>query len=344
MPIKSGRYFIINVQTKNQAFLPNPNSAEPVQSRYKQDDPGEQWNIIDRKNGHHGIVNVRHKQYAASGNRAVAGEQVIGWERDQTWLIQKTRVKGQYTISTTDSKRFWGLTDVEQGTPIALADVYTDPRNWWMFKDVETGNDAEVEPALDNGRTAYDTVTGEMAIRAVLFELSLPPISPQKPLELDLFILQEMPNEFIQNATETGDKICRPLIKSGQLSTSNLEIDVIEFETFEKVSRWRPFGKQTFDGLRNLRGVDFPWMRCGDYVIPFSLRKRDFRSSATKVVVMNLRSIPLRNGGKALWGLITQMVDEEVILIPTLSEPHLPDTLVKSPSKKSGTHQLISFV
>ena len=45
MPIKSGRYFITNVQFKNQAFLPNPDSAEPVQTRYKQDNPGEQVRI-----------------------------------------------------------------------------------------------------------------------------------------------------------------------------------------------------------------------------------------------------------------------------------------------------------
>jgi len=62
-------------------------------------DANYKWNIIDRKNGHHGIVNVRHPtQYAASDNRAAAGAQVVGWERDHTWLIQKTEVKGQYTF------------------------------------------------------------------------------------------------------------------------------------------------------------------------------------------------------------------------------------------------------
>jgi hypothetical protein len=48
MPIKSGRYFITNVQFKNQAFLPNPNSAEPVQTRYKQDNPGEEVRVHRR--------------------------------------------------------------------------------------------------------------------------------------------------------------------------------------------------------------------------------------------------------------------------------------------------------
>jgi len=61
-----------------------------------------------------------------------------------------------------------------------------------MFKDVETANDAEVEPTLDNGRTAYDTATGELAVRAVLFELALPPISPSKPLELWVFFYSNL--------------------------------------------------------------------------------------------------------------------------------------------------------
>jgi hypothetical protein len=45
MPIKSGRYFITNVYFKNHAFLPNSNSAEPIQTRYKQNNPGEQARV-----------------------------------------------------------------------------------------------------------------------------------------------------------------------------------------------------------------------------------------------------------------------------------------------------------
>jgi hypothetical protein len=74
---------------------------------------------------------------------------------------------------------------------IALADIYTDPRNWWTFQDVETGRDAEINPLLDNGRTAYDTATGDMILQVMLFELALPPVSPPEPFELwVLFLLK----------------------------------------------------------------------------------------------------------------------------------------------------------
>lgn len=33
-----------------------------------------------------------------------------------------------------------------------LANVPTDPRNWWMFKNVKTGKDAKLDRNLDNGR------------------------------------------------------------------------------------------------------------------------------------------------------------------------------------------------
>jgi hypothetical protein len=47
---------------------------------------------------------------------------------------------------------------------IAFADIYTDPRNWWTFTDVNTAQDAEINPLLDNGRTAYDTATGVLQV------------------------------------------------------------------------------------------------------------------------------------------------------------------------------------
>ena len=72
---------------------------------------------------------------------------------------------------------------------IALADVYTDPRNWWTFTDVNTEQDAEINPLLDNGRTAYDTATGETALQVMLFEIARPPVSrsPEQPFELWVF-------------------------------------------------------------------------------------------------------------------------------------------------------------
>ncbi|KAF8189399.1 hypothetical protein BJ912DRAFT_903477 [Pholiota molesta] len=161
MPIRSGRYFIINChpEASNLAYLPNPNSAEPVEARFQQNEPGEQWDVINRKNGHHSIQNFGHKNYAQSGSRSKVGAVVTGMDSKQggqMWLIQKTRGEEQsYTISTTDSLSDpflgWGIVDNQQGTKITLSNVPTDPRNWWVFKPVETGEDAEVDEDLDNG-------------------------------------------------------------------------------------------------------------------------------------------------------------------------------------------------
>jgi len=196
---------------------------------------------------------------------------------------------------------------------------------------VITGKDAEINPLLDNGRTAYDTATGEMVLQVMLFEIVLPPVSPADPFELDLVVIQEMPNELIQTAPEAANKICRPLIKSGRLKPSNLRLSIIEFECFEnKQARQRFSGVQTFDGLRDWRSWDFPWIpRPAPGVMTASLRSGlgHFRSSATKVVLLNVRSIPIRSGQDKLWKLLTGLADDNVILILTLSQPHLPDTL-----------------
>lgn len=61
-------------------------------------DADSKWDVIDRKNGHHSILNVRYpRQYAVSGYRSKVEEQVTGEESDQTWLI-KPSSKGQYTF------------------------------------------------------------------------------------------------------------------------------------------------------------------------------------------------------------------------------------------------------
>jgi hypothetical protein len=116
----------------------------------------------------------------------------------------------------------------------------------------------------------------------------------------DLVIIQEMPNELIPNITDTANKICRPLIKSKQLDPSNLRIKLIEFECFdEKESRQRFFGPTSFDGMRDWRAVDYPWLwRPAAGVITASLRMglNACRDSATKVIVLNVRSIPIRSG------------------------------------------------
>jgi hypothetical protein len=109
-----------------------------------------------------------------------------------------------------------------------------------------------------------------------------------------------MPNELVPNITDAANKICRPLIRSKQLDPSNLRIKFIEFECFDdKESRQRFSDATSFDELRDWRAVDFPWEpRPAAGVITASLREavKDFRDSATKVIVLNVRSIPIRSG------------------------------------------------
>lgn len=49
------------------------------------------------------------------------------------WNIQESRVKNQFTIATTDTEVFWGLTDDQPHTPVDLAEIASDSRQWWMF-------------------------------------------------------------------------------------------------------------------------------------------------------------------------------------------------------------------
>jgi hypothetical protein len=82
----------------------------------------------------------------------------------------------------------------------------------------------------------------------------------------DLLIIQEMLNELIQTAPEAANKICRPLMN-------------------RLAARQRFSGVQTFDGLRDWRSWDYPWIaRPAAGVMTASLRSglTSFRSSATK--------------------------------------------------------------
>lgn len=134
--IPTGRYTITNVRQRNIAFLPDPNDGTPVNANYAQSVDAEKWNVIQLGNGKYHIQNVGNASYANVGNRAPEGSVVEGRTQAQQWAIQETRVRGQFTISTTDSRCLWGLVDGEIETPIALAGAATDTRNWWIFTKV----------------------------------------------------------------------------------------------------------------------------------------------------------------------------------------------------------------
>ena len=72
MPIKTGRYFITNVKFRNQAVLPNSNSAEPVQTRYREDQIGEQVSNV------HGLaIKSFLMTLTESGTSLIAGMDIM---------------------------------------------------------------------------------------------------------------------------------------------------------------------------------------------------------------------------------------------------------------------------
>ncbi|KZT21358.1 hypothetical protein NEOLEDRAFT_1073434 [Neolentinus lepideus HHB14362 ss-1] len=134
MTISTGRYTLTNVRFHNLAFLPDPNDGSPVIANFSQNSPGEKWNVTELGNGNYTFQNVGNASYASAGHRSKVGNYVEGRSQPQQFSVQETRVKGQYTIATTDSRIFWGLSDSETDTPISLAESATDARNWWIFQ------------------------------------------------------------------------------------------------------------------------------------------------------------------------------------------------------------------
>ncbi|KDR66712.1 hypothetical protein GALMADRAFT_147606 [Galerina marginata CBS 339.88] len=142
MVLETSLYTITNVRQNNLAYLADPHDDSPVAANYPQNDKSERWNVNDLGNGRHSIQSQGQNMFAATDNRAPVGASVIGSSRRFPWLITETRVKGQYTISTTDTRFFWGLVDNQLETPIVLASSATDSRNAWIFKKVNEVQDA----------------------------------------------------------------------------------------------------------------------------------------------------------------------------------------------------------
>ncbi|KAF8816764.1 hypothetical protein BYT27DRAFT_7181198 [Phlegmacium glaucopus] len=133
MSISSGKYTIVNVRQKNLAYLADPNDGTPVAANYEQGSKKEQWNVNELSNGNYTIKNVGNNMFAVAGNRAGEDAVVEGRSNSQQWKIQETRVKGQFTIATTDTRLFWGIVDNQEGTPVSLSSTATDTRNSWVF-------------------------------------------------------------------------------------------------------------------------------------------------------------------------------------------------------------------
>lgn len=134
MPITTGLYIIKNIKQTNIAALADPNDGSPLAANARSYGDDEKWNVSLLGNGKYTIKNLQQASFANAGNRASAGATVEGRAQQQQWEIQETRVKGQYTIATTDSRIYWGLADDQPGTPIELSASATDTRNWWSFE------------------------------------------------------------------------------------------------------------------------------------------------------------------------------------------------------------------
>jgi len=133
MSVATGKYTIVNVRQSNLAYLPDGNDGTPLAAFYEQSINKERWNVNKLSNGNYTIRNVDNNMYAVAGNRAGEDAVVEGRSNIQQWVIQETRVKGQFTIASSDTRLFWGLVDNQENTPISLSQAATDTRNSWVF-------------------------------------------------------------------------------------------------------------------------------------------------------------------------------------------------------------------
>ncbi|KAJ7748399.1 hypothetical protein B0H16DRAFT_906633 [Mycena metata] len=109
------------------------------------------WNFTLLTSKKYTINNYGFSHFASCETRPDSGASVCGGRRNQQWIIKETRVRGNFTISPTDANLFWGLTDSEVGTPIALAEDSTAPENQWIFArdDPESGPESEPEDSTN---------------------------------------------------------------------------------------------------------------------------------------------------------------------------------------------------
>ncbi|KIP04273.1 hypothetical protein PHLGIDRAFT_15308 [Phlebiopsis gigantea 11061_1 CR5-6] len=131
--IQTGRYNIVNVKQRTVATLADPNDGTPLSADTSNFVDTAKWNVTRLGNGKYQLQNVGSANYANVVSRPPVGSTVEGRNAPTQWVIQETRVRGQYTIATTDSRLFWGLIDEETGTSVELAGSATDQRNWWIF-------------------------------------------------------------------------------------------------------------------------------------------------------------------------------------------------------------------
>ncbi|PCH44931.1 hypothetical protein WOLCODRAFT_77556 [Wolfiporia cocos MD-104 SS10] len=129
MSLDTGRYIIRNVRNGNTLLLADPNDGSSIVGTADESSKGRKvrvilpytvsWNVVKLGNGKYTIENQTHASYASCGTRATSGADVVGRVNKQ-----------QFDINV---QLCWGLTDGQEGTPVALSESYTDSRNHWQF-------------------------------------------------------------------------------------------------------------------------------------------------------------------------------------------------------------------
>ncbi|PFH48564.1 hypothetical protein AMATHDRAFT_65103 [Amanita thiersii Skay4041] len=134
MSLPNGTYLILNVRQNNAALLQDKNDGTPVVAAPPDEkDQKQQWEVTGQGNNYT-IRNVSAFMFANNGNRAQAGAALEGRRASQQYKVVETRVSGQYTIATTDSRFFWQLPDNQTGSTVLLSDAASDQRSWWIFQ------------------------------------------------------------------------------------------------------------------------------------------------------------------------------------------------------------------
>ncbi|PFH47482.1 hypothetical protein AMATHDRAFT_6699 [Amanita thiersii Skay4041] len=165
MSLPNGTYLILNVRQNNTAMLPDRNDGTPVvsaspnptdkkqQVRIPPSFPPtraacqqrmtltifyghkKQW-ILTQQGRYYTLQNFEQNNFANTGTRAQAGFPLEGRRPPQQFEIAETRVSGQFTVATTDTRLFLQLPDNQPGSPVILTDAATDQRSWWIFQRV----------------------------------------------------------------------------------------------------------------------------------------------------------------------------------------------------------------
>jgi len=152
---------ITNAKSKNIVYLADANSCSDLHGDWKQDRPGEMWNVVLLSNGNYTIKNFGHSSFATCEFIAKpdVGNNIVGGSHQQQWKIVEER--GNYVICPTKNGHvYWHLTDGESGTPITLEKYSQTKKIQWQFSKIEDSDEDDDEDD-DEGNDDKDDDEGD---------------------------------------------------------------------------------------------------------------------------------------------------------------------------------------